>query len=87
MIKNILDECNFDMNNFLFKNIKKEKNTDNNEITDKDNTDIEQSDIIEENIYNCSEINEKNIKYKHLNQYLICEENNYYNLSIIIFYK
>ena len=85
MIKNILDECNFGMNNFLFKNIKKEKNIDNNEITDKDNTDIEQSDIIEENIYNCSEINEKNIKYKHLNQYLICEENNYYNLSIIIF--
>ena len=85
IIDNIFDECSFDINNYLFKKIKKGdfKNSDNDIESDTDISDISESDIFNEN--NCSEINDNNIEYKHVKQYLICEENNYFNLSIIYF--
>ena len=89
IINNIFSECSFDINNILFINIKRENNTDtinvdNDEISNTVISDIEESNIFDEYRYNCSEINE-NIEYNHVKQYLICEENNYFNLSIIIF--
>ena len=49
-------------------------------------TDISDSNIIDiENNFNCSDINYKIGKFKHGEQFMICEKNNYFNISMMYF--
>ena len=74
----IFDECSFDIENYLFENFNKIKNSDiiTDISSDSDELMSDESDIINEQRFNCSEINEKNIEFNHLKQYFICEKNN-----------
>ena len=83
-VKNILEECYFDLNEFIFKNSEKNlSNKNDNEIIDNE-TDI--NDLINNNFrYNCSKINDKILDYINVKQFLKCEENDNFNSSIIFF--
>ena len=74
-IEKIINDCSFDLNEFKFKI--KEENPDNNSII------IETDSVNKNNSFNCSEINNKIIKFKNVEQYLFCKNNNFFNSSMI----
>ena len=82
-IENLFEECIFDTNLSEFIKINKEKSSD---LIPEMMTDISDSNIIDiENNFNCSDINYKIGKFKHGEQFMICEKNNYFNISMMYF--
>ena len=77
-VKNILEECYFDLTEFIFKNSEKNlSNKNENETLDEnDNKNFR---------YNCLDINDKILDYCNVKQFLKCVENNKFNSSIFFF--
>ena len=82
-IETIFEKCIFDSNLFEFINTNKEKNS---ELIPDIMSDISDSILLNtEKDFNCSDINYKIGKFKHGEQFMICETNNNFNISMMYF--
>ena len=82
-IEYILNECAFDEREFLFNKIIKNNNSEL--ISDFDSDIIESNSMMNVNYFNCDIINERITDFKNIKQFKICEENDFFNSSIMYF--